>query len=69
MGFLITIREEYTDIVYLLEEKLTFTTLTDHVIPATTVNPKWAINTEPYRIPEIHKDLLVQCPGFKGQYS
>jgi hypothetical protein len=55
---LIRICEEYNDMFYLSGNKLTFTTAVEHAIPTPTIDPTRGINTKPYRIPEIHKEVV-----------
>ena len=41
--------------IHLSGDTLTCTTAAEHAIPTPTIDPSRAINTKPYRIPEIHK--------------
>ena len=52
---LVKICEEYHDIFHFSGDTLTCTTAAEHAVPASTIDPSRAINTKPYRIPEIHK--------------
>ena len=54
---LIKICKEY-DVFRLLGDKLTFTTAAEHTIPIPTIDPTCGINTKPYGIPEIHRDVV-----------
>ena len=38
---LIKICEEYSDVLYLPDDKLTFTTAAEHAIPTPTIDPTW----------------------------
>ena len=53
---LIKICEEFNDIFHFPGDTLTFTTATEHTIPTPTIDPMRGINTESYRIPEIHRE-------------
>jgi hypothetical protein len=53
---LVRICEEYNDVFHLPGDRLTFTTAAEHAILTPTIDPNRAINTKPYRIPEVHKE-------------
>jgi hypothetical protein len=53
---LVKLCDEYNDIFHLPDDKLTYTTAAEHAIPTPSIEPSRAINTKPYRIPEIHKE-------------
>jgi len=53
---LIKICEEYNDVFYLPEDKLTFTTTAEHAILTPSIEPERGISSKPYRIPEVHRE-------------
>jgi hypothetical protein len=46
-------------VFYLPGDRLTSTTA-EHTIPTPKTDPTWGINTKPYRIPEIHREVQKQ---------
>ena len=57
---LVKICEEFSDIFYLTDDKLTFNTAAEHTIPTPTIDPMRGINTKPYRIPEVHREQVLK---------
>ena len=53
---ILTLCEEYSDVLYLPGDQLTFTTAAEHAIPTPTIDQTWGINTKPDGIPEIHRE-------------